>query len=130
MYTVRIYNKSTEGTVHLSANFTVREFACNDGSDVVIINPRLVDILQKIRNHFGVPVTINSAYRTVAYNKTVSGSSSESQHCLGNAADIVVKGKTPRQVAQYVETLLPGTGGIGVYGTFTHVDVRTTKARW
>lgn len=129
-YDVRVYSRIKDGSLKVSPNFTVKEFACKDGSDVVLINPMLVNLLQQIRNHFGLPVTINSAYRTVAYNSRVSGSSSESQHCNGNAADIVVQGVKPKDVADYVERLMPNTGGIGRYSTFTHVDVRSVKARW
>lgn len=129
-YNTKIYSKSKDGNIQLSQNFRLFEFACKDGSDVIIVNPSLVTLLQTIRNHFGVSVTINSAYRTVAYNSKVGGSSSESQHCLGNACDIVVKGVKPSVVADYVETLMPNTGGIGRYSTFTHVDVRSVKARW
>ena len=39
-------------------------------------------------------------------------------------------GVAPSKVAEYVETLMPNTGGIGRYSTFTHVDVRATKSRW
>ena len=74
-------------------------------------------------------MTINSGYRTPAYNKKVGGDSF-SQHLYGMAADIRVNGYTPEQVAAYVETLLPNTGGIGVYQSFIHVDVRETKSRW
>ena len=49
---------------------------------------------------------------------------------LFNAADIKVAGVAPADVADYAETLLPGTGGIGRYSTFTHIDVRPDKARW
>ena len=52
------------------------------------------------------------------------------QHLYGMAADIKVSEVTPKKVADYEETLLQGTGGIGIYDTFTHIDVRTTKARW
>lgn len=127
---VNAYSLKNEKGLKLSANFTVREFACKDGSDVVLINPILVNVLQAIRDHFKAPVTINSAYRTVAYNSRVSGSSSESQHCMGNAADIVVAGVSPSRVAEYAEHLLANTGGIGRYAGFTHIDVRTVKARW
>lgn len=74
-------------------------------------------------------MTINSAYRTPAKNKSVGGAT-YSQHMYGIAADIVVKGVTPKQVAAYAETLLPNKGGIGIYPTFTHIDVRKTKSRW
>ena len=89
----------------------------------------LLAILEKIREHFGVPVTINSGVRCVTHNKNVGGATS-SQHLYGTAADIRVKGISPSKVAEYAETLLPNTGGIGIYSTFVHVDVRKTKSRW
>lgn len=126
---VKVYSKAKNGTTKLSANFKVSEFACKDGSDTVFVAPELVTVLQKIREHFGKAVTINSAYRTDAYNKKVGGAA-YSQHKYGIAADIAVSGVTPLAVAQYAQTLLPNKGGIGVYQTFTHVDVRAGKARW
>lgn len=107
----------------------MKEFACNDGSDTVLISDELVDLLQKIRDHFGVAVTINSGYRTSTYNKKVGGATN-SQHVKGTAADIVVKGVDPLTVGQYVEYIMPDHGGIGVYQTFTHVDVRASRSRW
>lgn len=89
----------------------------------------LIEVLVKIREHFGAPVTVNSGVRCVTHNKNVGGATS-SQHLYGTAADIAVKGVFPAQVAEYAETLLAGTGGIGRYSTFTHIDVRKTKSRW
>lgn len=126
---VKAYSKKKEGNVKLAANFKVKEFACKDGSDPVFVAPSLVEILQLVRNHFGKAVTINSAYRTPTYNKKVGGAT-YSQHQYGTAADIKVKGITPKEVANYVETLIPNTGGIGIYSNFTHIDVRATKSRW
>lgn len=126
---VKAYSKAKDGTKKLSANFKVSEFACSDGSDPIFISSELVTVLQKIRTHFGKPVTINSAYRTVAKNKAVGGAA-YSQHLFGTAADITVKGISPKAVAAYAETLMPNTGGIGIYATFTHIDTRKTKSRW
>lgn len=127
------YSKAKDGDKKLSANFKVKEFACSDGSDTVFVAPALVDILQKIRNHFGRPVTINSGWRSTSKNKAVGGAL-YSQHLYGTAADIVVgSGKnvvSPVVVAAYAESLLPGKGGIGIYGSFTHIDVRENKSRW
>ena len=123
------YSKAKHGNMNLSANFKVREFACNDGSDVVFVAPELVEVLQKIRDHFKAAVTISSGYRTPGYNKKVDGAA-YSQHQYGTAADIKVKGVSPKTVATFAETLLPNTGGIGIYPTFTHVDVREVKSRW
>lgn len=126
---VKTYSVKKGGSTYLSNNFKVKEFACNDGSDTVLISDDLVDLLQKIRDHFGVAVTINSGYRTSTYNKKVGGATN-SQHVKGTAADIVAKGVDPLTVAQYAEYLMPNSGGIGVYQTFTHVDVRTSRSRW
>lgn len=126
---LKAYSKAKDGNKKLSANFRVREFACTDGSDPIFIDTDLVKILQKIRNHFGKAVTITSAYRTPGKNKAVGGTT-YSQHLYGTAADIKVKGVTPKKVAAYAETLLKNKGGIGIYKTFTHIDVRAVKSRW
>lgn len=126
---IKAYSKSKDGDTKLSANFRVREFACQDGTDPIFIDEGLVSILQQIRYHFGKAVTINSAFRTAAHNKKVGGTT-YSQHLYGKAADIVVSGVKPKDVAAYAETLLPRSGGIGVYSTFTHIDVRDKRSRW
>lgn len=127
--TVRVYSKAKNGAVKISANFKVSEFACKDGSDTVFISPGLVTVLQKIRDHFGKPVIINSAYRNDAHNKKVGGADF-SQHKYGMAADINISGVSPATIAAYVETIMPNGGGIGIYSNFVHVDVRAARARW
>ncbi len=126
---IKAYSKAKDGNKKVSTNFRVREFACTDGSDPIFIDSDLVSVLQKIRNHFGKSVTITSAYRTPTKNKACGGTT-YSQHLYGRAADIKIKGVTPKKVAQYAETLLKNKGGIGIYSTFTHIDVRATKSRW
>lgn len=126
---VKVYSKAKEGNVKLSKNFTVKEFACSDGTDTVFISLALVNLLQKIRNHFGKAVIINSAYRTEAHNKSIGGAT-YSQHKYGLAADIHINDVTPKEIAAYIETLMPSSGGIGIYKSFVHVDVRQVKSRW
>lgn len=126
---VNVYSKARNGDARVADNFRVREFACKDGSDTVFVSPELAKVLQEIRNHFGKPVTINSGYRTESYNKKIGGAA-YSQHKYGTAADIMVSGTAPRDVARYAETVLGSWGGIGLYAGFVHVDVRNTKARW
>lgn len=126
---LKAYSVAKDGATYISKNFRVREFRCQDGSDVVFIESDLVDILQKIRDHFGKAVTINSAFRTFSHNKKVGGAT-YSQHLYGTAADIKVSGVAASVVADFAETLMPSTGGIGRYSTFTHVDVRKVKSRW
>ena len=55
-------------------------------------------ILQPIRDHIGRPLKINSGYRCSAKNAATSGSSSTSQHMLGEAADVCVPGYTDAQL--------------------------------
>ena len=126
---VKVYSKAKDGGTALSAHFKVREFACHDGTDTVFISSELVGILEKIRVHFGKPVTINSGYRTEAWNKR-QGGAAYSQHKYGTAADISINGVTPKQIAAYAETLIPRSGGIGIYNSFCHVDVRTVRSPW
>ena len=127
--TIQAYSKAKDGNKKLSANFKVKEFACTDGSDPIFIDTELVKVLQKVRTHFNKSVTITSAYRTPTKNKDCGGTT-YSQHLYGKAADIKVSGVTPEKVAAYVNTILPKSGGIGTYQSFTHIDVRATKSRW
>lgn len=126
---IHAYSKAKDGSKNLSTNFRVKEFACSDGSDVIFVAPELVEVLQKIRDHFKAAVTISSGYRTPSHNKKVDGAT-YSQHQYGTAADIKVKGVDPKTVAAFAETLIPKKGGIGIYPTFTHVDVREVRSRW
>lgn len=104
----------------LSKNFVISEFACKDGSKEILVDYELIEKLQKLRDTLSKPVVVTSGYRTVAYNKKCGGIST-SHHLTGKAADIKVSGMTPLQVALAADKI--GFLGIGVYPTFTHVDV-------
>jgi uncharacterized protein YcbK (DUF882 family) len=81
-----------------------------------------------------VPIKINSAYRSLEHNSKISGASNSSQHLFAKASDIVIESKSPEQVANIIKVLISEgkmkQGGIGVYKTFTHYDIRGYKARW
>ena len=117
----------------LSKNFKSHEFACKGKGccGTVKIDTELVDFLQKIRDHFGKPIIINSGYRCEKHNKAVGGAAS-SLHTKGMAADIVVEGVKPAEVAKYAETI--GVLGLGLYegsdGNFVHIDTRKAKSFW
>lgn len=122
---IKIYSKAADGNKAISANFKVKEFACQDKSDVIVLHSNFIaEKLQQIRSHFASPVTINSAYRTPSHNKKVGGSSN-SFHVKGRAFDIVVKGKTPAEVARYAASI--GIKGVIQYSWGVHVDSRATK---
>jgi len=121
----------------LSENFHIREFKCKDGSKVpeaLEANVRLLATqLQALRDFIGIPITINSAYRTESYNASVGGSP-KSQHKQGKAADLVTSKYTPKQLANIIKKLIKEgkmmQGGVGVYPSFCHYDCRGTEARW
>lgn len=112
------------------SNFLLREFRCRDGSDEILLDSALVELLQKVRDHFGKAVSVTSAYRTPTHNRSVNGATS-SYHMKGQAADFTVTGIPNRDVAKYLQGI--GAKGIGMYdytGGFVHVDTREKKYYW
>jgi uncharacterized protein YcbK (DUF882 family) len=65
----------------------------NTPSEKEIQNLKLLceNVLEKIRIHFGRPVTVNSGYRGPKLNKAIGGAKN-SQHMTGQAADIEIAG--------------------------------------
>lgn len=119
------YSLKRDGEAQISKNFKIKEFCCKNGSDEIYIDVDFVrNKLQPMRDYFGAPVTINSAYRTVAYNKKIGGAAN-SYHTKGRAFDIKVKGRTPLEVAKCAQML--GINGIIQYNTFVHVDSRDRR---
>ena len=128
---VEHYSKAKQGNLIFTidgkpSNFKVREFACNDGSDEILIDGNLVRYLQRERDLYGV-TNISSAYRTPYWNEHEHGAK-DSQHLYGKAADIMCKNGSPLEVAMTAEAM--GMGGIGLYIGFTHIDTRSGKSRW
>ena len=123
--------------MQLENNFHLREFRCKDGTDVpddLMDNvKKLAKNLQVLRDHIQKPITIISGYRTPEYNKKCGGVK-RSQHLLAKAADIVVSGMTSLEVRDTIIQLIKDgkmdSGGVGIYPTFTHYDVRGRNSRW
>ncbi|KQT17420.1 hypothetical protein ASG31_08395 [Chryseobacterium sp. Leaf404] len=123
--------------MQLTQNFSLEEFACKDGTPVpASLYPnikKLAQNLQVLRDHVGKPVVLNSGYRTPSYNKKIGGAK-DSQHPKANAGDIKIAGMTPKQVHSTILQLIKEgkmhNGGLGLYSTFVHYDVRPVPARW
>ncbi|MDR1066024.1 MAG: DUF4280 domain-containing protein [Clostridiales bacterium] len=120
---VQKYSAKENGEESLSKDFKVKEFRSNDGADEILIDPQLVDYLQKIRDHFGKPVTISSGYRTPARNEAVGGARN-SYHVQGKAADISIAGVSVNDIYNYAIQI--GAPGVIRYPRkgFVHVDTR------
>ena len=98
---------------------------CNCNEDTAYrINPRLLELLDQLRENVGGPLEISCAYRCPYWNEQVGGVE-YSQHVLGNAADIIVPDwLTIDQFLWYTQQL--PFDGRGVYrdSGFIHCDVR------
>ena len=72
-------------------------------------------------------------YRSLEYNTKIKGAK-RSQHMVAKAADIIVPGMTSLEVRDIIlELIREGKmekGGVGIYPTFVHYDVRGYNARW
>lgn len=123
-----IFRMNSDSQKKVREHFKVKEFACKDGSDLVLIDEKLANLLENIREHFEKPVHINSAFRTESWNDAVGGRR-YSKHLAGEAADIWVKHVKPHDVALYADSVLGKAGGIICYTNFVHVDVRESYYR-
>jgi uncharacterized protein YcbK (DUF882 family) len=127
----------------LSAHFTVEEFDCHDGTKVQSRDYNGLKYLCRIyleplRAKYG-PVKINSGFRTASYNRAIGGAPN-SFHIYtihdGNdqAADISCRNGSPRQWHAFLNGIRAkqrkGKGGLGLYPTFVHCDIRDYKADW
>ena len=89
---------ATHKNKKLSASFTVRELTTSGGvsADIARIDPKLVECLQKLRDHVGKGVTISSGFRSWKRNREIYEKRNKkptlSQHCAGRAADISIAG--------------------------------------
>jgi uncharacterized protein YcbK (DUF882 family) len=121
----------------LTKHFSVREFKCHDGTDVP---PELVpyahvlaeqlEIIRAVDNQW---INVLSGFRTFDYNKKVGGKKA-SFHLACMAADIVKHHVRVTELYRQILTLIAQRkiieGGVGIYDSFVHYDVRGYKARW
>lgn len=110
----------------ISPHFSRDEFTCKCGCGFNTVDTQMLRLLEKIRTYFNAPVIVNSGCRCTEYNHKVGGAE-KSQHLIGRAADITVGSVSPRDVADYAESI--GVPGIGRYETFTHLDSRNSTWR-
>lgn len=116
--------------VRLTPNFTLAEFVRPEDPlppPWILDNLyRLANRLQVVRDLLDKPLVITSGYRTEAHNRAIGGAK-KSLHLSGMAADVVVPGIPAKEVQKFLRNW---SGGLGLYGTFTHLDIRPYRARW
>ena len=120
----------------LTNNFSLNEFNKHNFTLPTDVLRNLIELaknLQVLRDEVKKPIKITSGYRPAEHNAKIGGAT-KSRHITGEAADFKIEGYTPKQVAAIIEKLIAEgkmkQGGLGTYSTWTHFDVRGTKARW
>jgi uncharacterized protein YcbK (DUF882 family) len=121
----------------LTENFRLEEFNSKCGrpmpNDVIKNITEVAQNLQVLRDEVKRPISITSGYRSPQHNAKVKGAKN-SQHVFGKAVDLKVQGMTPKEVAPIIERLISEgkmkQGGIGIYPSWVHYDIRGTRARW
>lgn len=106
--------------------FELREFDSRDevGSGSNMDKDFLLT-LSSIRKELNRPMIVNSGYRTKAHNERVGGSP-DSAHTKGLAVDIHVLDNTFRYNLIRI-AMKHGINRIGVYRTFIHLDMDSSK---
>ncbi len=130
---LKTYSLKRDGNTRLSAHFQVKEFKCKDGSDTIIVNMDLINLLELLYDKLGAgAINITSGYRTPSHSVKVGGYATD-QHTKGNAADITAKKKDGTPFSSKDITLaledLNHTCGIGLINKngSVHLDVRGKK---
>jgi len=81
------------------------------------------DVLEPLRAELGRPIIVTSGYRSPELNAAIGGSP-RSQHCRGEAADIIVPGLSPLDVCRAVVELGRFDQCIHEFGRWCHVSWR------
>jgi uncharacterized Zn-binding protein involved in type VI secretion len=106
------------------------------GSEAVIFLPHtdpristeLNTKLENIAATLDTTLKITSAYRSPAYNSKVGGKKA-SKHMLGIAVDVLQTGwNTSARIRFIEECINEGIEGIGLYNSFTHIDLGGKRA--
>jgi hypothetical protein len=99
--------------MNLSKSFTLNELTKsqeatrlgidNTPNEEHILNLKLLceNVLQPIRDYYGMPVSVSSGYRSAKLCEAI-GSSSKSQHTKGQAADFEIFGVANKDLADFV----------------------------
>ena len=111
----------------LSPHFSEEELQCKCCGKLVV-DDRLIQLLEKIRALVDAPVVVTSGYRCPRNNAETPESSPNSYHVLGMAADIKQYRFDNRVFHTMIrrawsEGVLPELGGLGLYEGRVHVDV-------
>lgn len=124
----------------LSEHFTLEEFTASDialrkgidntpSADIVANLSELAVVLEKVRELLGVPMHINSGYRSPKLNSAVGGSST-SAHMMGQAVDFIAPSfGTPKEIAIEIAASDIAFDQLIQEGNWVHLGIRGDMRR-
>lgn len=107
--------------------FKRSEFKCKCGGKhcngyPVEPKEKLIRAADKVRGHFGKPMTVSSGVRCSTHNKNVGGVSN-SRHMSGKAMDFSVSGFSASMVLAYVQKLPEIRYAYAIDSNHVHMDI-------
>ncbi len=115
--------QSADGSLKLAANFALNEFMQTAKGRWAVYRPLTVAHWQRIRSTLGVPLYVNSGYRSPGYNDDIDGAATFSRHMYGDAADVTAQGAVSLQtIVNACNT--EGADYVQLYTTHVHCDWR------
>lgn len=102
--------------------FKKSEFRCKCGCGSDDMNETLIRVADRVREHFGKPITVSSGRRCANHNARVGGVSN-SRHLGGKAMDFSVSGKSASQVLEYVQKQPEIRYAYAIDSGYVHMDV-------
>lgn len=105
-------------------HFTLSELECKCGCGSFFAHEEALTALEQLREAAAVPLVVASATRCPVRNRTVGGAPA-SYHLRGMAFDLIWPRMAPLRFLGLAHEA--GFRGLGVYGTFVHLDVGSTR---
>ena len=118
----------------LSENFTLDEMTVSqeavraglknapNAQQVAALRALCETVLQPLRDRIKRPIVVSSGFRSVTLNRRIGGSAT-SQHCKGEAADIMVPGMDTADVVDLIRAMrLPFDQVIDEFARWVHVS--------
>ena len=124
--------------MNLSQHFTLAEMTVSqeaarsglrndpDMRQIEALTALCQNVLEPLRARVKRPIIVTSGYRSASINRRIGGSN-RSQHCRGEAADIIVPGIPPEDLFALIRVMkLPFDQVIEEFGQWVHVSYSFT----
>ena len=85
---------------------------------------KLIRVADRVRGHFGASCNVSSGVRCETHNKNVGSTSTHSRHLDGKAMDFTIKGKTAKEVLEYVQKQPEIRYAYAIDSKYVHMDIQ------